>query len=346
MNPYESWHEEERSAYIYRTLSRLERDAIKADLFGKLAIEASAQANFWLKEIAAAGQPAPTFVPDLRAHLVCRLTAVFGVKAMRSVLTALKVRGLSVYNDQIATHSPSASSGVEHRHRGLGGGGNLRAAVFGVNDGLVSNACLILGIAGATTGSAQGNATIVLAGAAGLIAGAFAMAAGEYVSVRTQRELYEYQIGLERDELEHYPAAEAAELALIYEAKGIPRDDARVMAARLVAQPGKALDTLAREELGLNPDELGSPWGASISSFCAFALGATIPLLPFVLGGAQAALYWTIGLTASTLFTVGATMSLFTGRSALVSGGRMLVIGAVAGGVTFGIGNLLGVGVP
>ena len=344
MNPFESWHEEERSAWIYRTLARLERDATKADLFGKLAIEASSQAGFWLKEIAAAGQPAPKFVPDLRARLVCRLTAAFGVKAMRSVLTALKVRGLSVYNDQTATHSPSASSGVEHRHRGLGGGGNLRAAVFGVNDGLVSNACLILGIAGATA-SQQGNATIVLAGTAGLIAGAFAMAAGEYVSVRTQRELFEYQIGLERDELEHYPAAEAAELALIYEAKGIPREDARAMASRLVAQPDKALDTLAREELGLNPDELGSPWGASISSFCAFATGATIPLLPFVLGGGQSALFWTIGLTASTLFLVGALMSLFTGRSALASGARMLVIGSIAGGVTFGIGNLLGVGV-
>lgn len=344
MNPFESWHEEERSAWIYRTLARLERDATKADLFGKLAIEASSQAGFWLKEIAAAGQPAPKFVPDLRARLVCRLTAAFGVKAMRSVLTALKVRGLSVYNDQTATHSPSASSGVEHRHRGLGGGGNLRAAVFGVNDGLVSNACLILGIAGATA-SQQGNATIVLAGTAGLIAGAFAMAAGEYVSVRTQRELFEYQIGLERDELAEYPDAEAEELALIYSAKGLPPREAKRLARQIVADPEHALDTLAREELGLNPDELGSPWGAAISSFLSFALGAAIPLLPLFFGAGTHSMAIAATLSALALFAVGATLSLFTGRSALMSGSRMLLLGALAAAVTFGIGHLFGVGV-
>jgi hypothetical protein len=274
MNPLDSWHEERRSAYLYRTLAGLERDALKADLFARLAGESDAQAGLWGAQIAAAGQPAPSFAPDWRVRFVCRLTALFGVRAMRPVLAAFKVRGMAVYNAEGAAHpSPTASSGVEHRHRGLGGGGNLRAAVFGVNDGLVSNACLILGLAGATTQDAHAGATLLLAGAAGLIAGAFAMAAGEYVSVRTQRELFEYQIALERDELATYPAAEAAELALIYEAKGIAREDAQAMATRLVAQPDKALDTLAREELGLNPSELGSPWGAAISSFCAFGAG-------------------------------------------------------------------------
>ena len=148
--------------------------------------------------------------------------------------------------------------GIEHRHRGLGGGGNLRAAVFGVNDGLVSNASLILGIAGANPDPH----VVLLAGVAGMAAGAFAMAAGEYVSVRSQRELFEYQIGLERDELEEYPEAEAQELALIYAAKGVPPKEARQLADKLVADPEHALDTLAREELGLNPEELGSPWGA------------------------------------------------------------------------------------
>ena len=163
--------------------------------------------------------------------------------------------------------------------------------------------------------------------------------------MRTQREFYEYQIGLERDELAHYPAAEAAELALIYEAKGIPTDEARTMAERLVAQPEKALDTLAREELGLNPAELGSPWGAAISSFVSFATGAFIPLVPYVFFSGRATLYWVVGLTAIALFTVGALMSLFTGRTGWASGARMLAIGAVAGAITFGLGKLLGISV-
>jgi VIT1/CCC1 family predicted Fe2+/Mn2+ transporter len=154
-------------------------------------------------------------------------------------------------------------SGTEHRHRGHGGG-NLRAAVFGINDGLVSNASLILGVAGASS-DAQ---LVLLTGVAGMCAGAFAMATGEYVSVRSQRELFEYQIGLEREELAQYPEAEAQELALIYAAKGLPPEEALRLATQIVADPEQALDTLAREELGLNPDELGSPWGAAISSSC------------------------------------------------------------------------------
>src|SRR6185369_5369125 len=161
------------------------------------------------------------------------------------------------------THAPPvACAPLERRHRGLGSGGNLRAAVFGVNDGLVSNASLILGVAG----SGADTRTVVLAGVAGLAAGAFSMAVGEYVSVRSQRELYEHQIALERDELAQYPEAEAQELALIYAAKGLRADEASKPASRIVADPEHALDTLAREELGLNPDELGSPWGAAVAS--------------------------------------------------------------------------------
>jgi VIT1/CCC1 family predicted Fe2+/Mn2+ transporter len=345
-NPFESWAEEQRSAYVYQALSRVEPDPVKAGLFGKLANESLAQAKFWLKQLEQAGKPAPKFVPDWRARLVVRLTALLGVRTMRPALAALKVRGLSVYNEDLAPHPrPSESGAPEFRHRGLSGGGNLRAAVFGVNDGLVSNACLILGLAGATASAAtgQGDSTIVVAGVAGLLAGAFAMGAGEYVSVRTQREFYEYQIGLERDEIANYPAAEAAELALIYEAKGVPAEEARAMAERLVAQPEKALDTLSREELGLNPAELGSPWGAAISSFVSFALGAFIPLVPYLFFGTHgSALRWVMALTAIGLFLVGAVMSLFTGRSSWASGARMLAIGAGAGALTFALGRLLG----
>jgi VIT1/CCC1 family predicted Fe2+/Mn2+ transporter len=234
---------------------------------------------------------------------------------------------------------PDASSGVERRHRGLAGGGNLRAAVFGVNDGLVSNASLILGVAGA----AAEPGIILLSGVAGLLAGAFSMAAGEYVSVRSQREMYEYQIGLERDELEAYPEEEAKELALIYEARGLAWLEAKRLADSMIADPERGLDTLAREELGLNPDELGSPWGAAAFSFLSFAAGALIPLLPFLLGKSAWSLYVSIALTAAALFAVGSTLSLFTGRGALHGGGRMLLIGGAAGALTFAIGKLLGV---
>jgi hypothetical protein len=157
VNPFESWHEEQRSAFVYQALAKFEPDPVKAGLFGKLANESLTQAEYWLREIERAGRPSPKFVPDWRARLVVKLSAWFGVRPMRPILAAIKVRGLSVYNDDLAPHPrPTASSGVEHRHRGLGGGGNLRAAVFGVNDGLVSNACLILGLAGRDGGRQPG----------------------------------------------------------------------------------------------------------------------------------------------------------------------------------------------
>jgi VIT1/CCC1 family predicted Fe2+/Mn2+ transporter len=184
---------------------------------------------------------------------------------------------------------------------------------------------------------------VLLTGIAGMCAGAFAMAAGEYISVRSQRELYEYQIALERDELQEYPEAEAQELALIYAAKGLPVKEAERLAKQIIADPEHALDTLAREELGLNPDELGSPWGAAISSFLSFAAGAMLPLSPFIFASGTRALPIAIGVTAIALFTVGALLSLFTGRNALYSGARMLALGSLAGGFTFLIGKLAGV---
>jgi VIT1/CCC1 family predicted Fe2+/Mn2+ transporter len=273
---------------------------------------------------------------------VAKLVKRLGPRRMRGVLAAMKVRGMSIYGAMprdVGHAPPTPSSGIERRHRGLAGGGNLRAAVFGVNDGLVSNASLILGVAGA---SADPN-VVLLSGIAGLCAGAFAMASGEYVSVRSQREFFEHQIGLERDELEQYPDAEAQELALIYEAKGLPLKEATRLARQIIADPEHALDTLAREELGLNPDELGSPWGAAISSFLSFAAGALLPLLPFILAPGPRALPIAIAVTALTLFGVGALLSLFTGRNTLYSGARMLFLGTLAGGITYLVGRIAGV---
>lgn len=341
-NPLESWQEEQRSAFLYRVCAEVEAGTTRADLFRRLAGEAEAQAAIWRAQLTARGHAAPApYIPDTRTKLVAWLVRRLGPKRVKGVLAAMKVRGMAIYGARRGDGhaAPIAGAGVEHRHRGLGGGGNLRAAVFGINDGLVSNASLILGVAGASAD----NHFVLLTGFAGMCAGAFAMAAGEYVSVRSQRELFEYQIGLERDELKEYPDAEAQELALIYAEKGLPRREAERLAKRIVADPEHALDTLAREELGLNPDELGSPWGAAISSFLSFAGGALLPLLPFLIAGGAHALASAIVVTAVSLFVVGALLSLFTGRNALYSGARMLLLGALAGAVTYAVGRLVGV---
>jgi vacuolar iron transporter family protein len=344
MNPHDSWREEQRSAFLYRACAEAEAGTVRAELFVRLAGEAQAQAAIWRAQLTARGHPPPPpYAPDSRAQLVARLVRWLGPRRMKPVLSAMKVRGMAVYTTSFALDSghavPTASSAFEFRHRNLGGGGNLRAAVFGINDGLVGNASLMLGVAGA-----GGDARLVLmSGVAGLAAGAFAMAAGEYVSVRSQRELFEYQIELERDELKQYPEAEAQELALIYAAKGLPKKEATKLAKQIVADPEYALDTLAREELGVDPAELGSPAGAATSSFLAFAAGAALPLVPLLLASGAYALQTGVAVTGVALFAIGATLSLFTGRSAWYSGARMLALGTLAGGVTYGIGRLLGV---
>ena len=338
-DPYESWREEKQSAWLYRVVAECERGTPRAALFDELAQAADDQAQIWLDAIRQKGDPAPVpFRPDLRTRVVARLTRIFKPRAMRSVLAAMKVRGMVLYSHTPPHGMPVKRDDIGKRHQSGAAGNALRAGVFGINDGLVSNAALIYGVAGAM----QEPSVIVLTGVAGLLAGAFSMAAGEYVSVRAQREMFEYQIGLERDELETYPQEEAAELALIYAAKGMDPAEARRLADTLMQDPERALDTLAREELGLNPDELGSPWVAALSSFSAFTAGAALPLLPFLLGQANA-LTLSIVLTALGLFAVGASMSLFTGRHALLSGLRMLGIGGAAGLATYFIGAWLGV---
>jgi len=338
-DPYESWQEEKQSAWLYRVVAECERGTTREALFNELAQAADDQAEIWLAAITQKGdQPPAAFRPDLRARVVATLTRRFKPRAMRSVLAAMKVRGMALYTQNPPHPMPLRRDDIGKRHQNGAAGNALRAGVFGVNDGLVSNAALIYGVAGA----APEPSIIVLTGVAGLLAGAFSMASGEYVSVRSQREMFEYQIGLERDELDEYPQEEAAELALIYSAKGMDATEARRLADTLMQDPERALDTLAREELGLNPDELGSPWVAAISSFAAFTAGAALPLLPFLFGYDRA-LPVSIGLTALGLFVVGASMSLFTGRHALLSGLRMLGIGGAAGLATYFIGAWLGV---
>jgi VIT1/CCC1 family predicted Fe2+/Mn2+ transporter len=276
------------------------------------------------------GQPdAADFVPDERGH-ARMLAAMTGVEADAPIGAAPHAR------EDAAT----AILGRERWHE-RDRGGSLRAAVFGVNDGLVSNLSLVIGVAGANPEPRF----ILLAGVAGLLAGSFSMAAGEYVSVSAQRELFERQIALEREELAMDPEQEQEELSLLYQAKGLPARDADVIARRLIADPAAALDTMAREELGLDPDALGSPWSAAISSLLAFSAGALLPVLPYLFGSGTAAFVLSILFSALGLALVGAAITLFTGRHPLFGAVRMVAIGAIAASVTFLIGRLIGVGV-
>jgi VIT1/CCC1 family predicted Fe2+/Mn2+ transporter len=330
MNALISWQEEKRSAYLYIVMAANETHPLRKKLFNSLAIAAEDQALIWQKKMTPTDAPfVEVYHPDSRTRLVAWLIKHIGITYLRYILPAMKIRGLSAlaFNNQL------------ERHHNIRSAGNLRAAVFGVNDGLISNVSLVLGIAGANAD----HSVIVLAGIAGLLAGACSMAAGEFVSVRSQRDVYEYQIALEKKELELYPEEEKEELSLIYQARGIPKEDAEKLATLLINNPETALDTLTREELGLNPNELGSPVGAMIASFISFAFGAAIPIFPFIIGLQSHNLLFSLVLTAIALFIVGSLISLFTNRNAFLNGLKMLAIGAIAGGITYLIGMLLGV---
>ncbi|NWG92835.1 MAG: VIT1/CCC1 transporter family protein [Parvularculaceae bacterium] len=335
-HPQDRWRNEMTAAYLTAAVAKEEKDPAIRRLFERLAAESGEQAAIIAREFSIAG----AYSPGPRARVVRLLLAAFGPRQMKMALAAMKVRGLSVYSGKLRAGMhpmPTSTAEIGARHRGAGGG-SLRAAIFGVNDGLVSNTSLVLGMAGA----AVSNDVVFLTGVAGLLAGAFSMAAGEFISMKTQREMFEHQIAQEKEELALYPEEEAEELALIYEARGLPIEDARSMAKTLIADPKTALDALAREELGLNPDDLGSAAGAALWSFLSFSAGAILPLLPFLIGVA-APVPFAAGVAGFALFSVGAVMSLFSGRNAFMGGARMLAIGALAGAATFGIGSLFGV---
>jgi vacuolar iron transporter family protein len=336
------WRSEKTAAYLSGAVAAAESDPTRAKLFRDMAASAEKQAGILAKDL----KPVPTFAPSLRSRIIVFLLGIFGPRAIRHVLSASKVRGVSVYRGKATSSGeegaeghpwPTSAEEVGQRHKNYGSG-TLRAGVFGVNDGLVSNTCLVMGVAGAGTSAS----VILLTGVAGLLAGAFSMGAGEFISMLSQKEMFEHQIGQEKDELERYPKEEAEELALIYEARGIPIKEARHVANHLIQNPEKALDTLSREELGLNPDELGSPVGAAISSFLTFSVGASLPLIPYLFGDAKHGILIASLISGTALFCVGAALSLFSGRNAFLGGGRMLVIGAAAAAATYYIGSLFG----
>jgi vacuolar iron transporter family protein len=369
----------ERDAIVlYDALARIEREPRRADAFRKIAGNERRHAEIWAGRLREAGVAVPTADPRprLRIRFILLVARLFGTRAVTELVRSLEGDEEEAYLDQ---DNPDVASIVadEREHAEIwrrlrqdgapdeappvpvtpapvpadtddvvdeawhhaGRSGSLRAAVFGVSDGLVSNLSLVMGFVGASAD----RQFVVLAGVAGLLAGAFSMAAGEWISMQSQRELFERQLQLEREELKIMPEQEEAELAALYRRKGLPPADAARLAHRLMQDPEVALDTKAREELGLDPDQLGSPWGAAISSCVAFAIGAFVPLLPFLLTTGVVAFGIALALSALALFAVGAAVSLFTGRSALFSGARQVAIGALAAAVTYGVGHLIGV---
>src|SRR3954466_2582387 len=228
---------------------------------------------------------------------------------------------------------------MEHHHRDIRGG-TARAAVFGVSDGLVSNVSLVLGVA---AGSHYAQGPVRLAGLAGLIAGAVSMAIGEYVSMTAQAELFQRELDLERGEIRRVPEAERRELAHIYRSRGVEPDTAEELASQMMRDPDLALETHAREELGIDPNALGSPFGAAASSFVSFAIGALAPLVPWVIGGGRRSVVASVVLGAVAALAVGAALARFTGRSVVRSAARQLILSAIAGAFAWGVGTALGV---
>jgi vacuolar iron transporter family protein len=357
---------------LYEGLAAIEQDTRRAEAFGTIASNERRHAEIWARKLRDLDATVPEpGGPRLRIRFILLIARMFGTHAVRDLVQALEGDEEQAYNAQAspeveaiaaderehaaiwqrlsggggtpghAAHRPSDIAAGERWHH-AGRSGTLRAVIFGVSDGLVSNLALVMGVAGASEG--QGS-FVLLAGVAGLLAGSFSMAAGEYISMQSQRELFERQIALERAELEAMPEEEEAELATVYQAKGFTRAEAETIAARMFKDPKHALDTLVREELGLDPDELGSPWGAAIGSFVAFGIGAVIPVIPYLIASGSTAFVAAIVLSGAALFAVGSGVSLLTGRSLLFSGSRQVLIGAAAAIVTYLVGRLVGISV-
>jgi VIT1/CCC1 family predicted Fe2+/Mn2+ transporter len=355
-----NWQHEQAGAQLLHALARRARDPRQAAALERLARREEAHALHWALHLQAAGQPLPPPAPALADRLLLALARRLPPRELLPVVAAEAVRSHDRYaaepdaapiaasEREVARQAtalaypgvPLVEAAREHR-RSAAKSGSLRAAVFGINDGLVSNLSLVMGVAGAT----PDNQWILLSGFAGLLAGAFSMGGGEFISMLAQRELAEKELAIEREEIATRPEAELENLARIYEEKGLPPDQAREVAQRLMADPEVALDTIAREQLGLDPQELGSPRAAALASFVSYAAGAAIPLLPFLFLQGTAAILAALVLGALSLFGVGVLVSFFTARNPVVSGLRMLAVGLGAAAVTHGIGRLIGVAI-
>ncbi len=358
---------EQNATALYLLLADCEENAALAALYRKLAATEQKHAAFWEGMLRQAGVPSPKPSLTFRTRMLGFLARRFGAKMVLPTIAGIERTAGGEYDGQsdavdaglardershakifgyLSGQAKAIDGGalarLEGRHKSAGGNA-LRAGVMGVNDGLVSNFSLVMGVAGATAANATNSHAVLITGIAGMLAGSISMALGEWLSVTSSRELYENQIAIERAELSGDPGAEREELSLIYQAKGMPRAEAEKLAGRLLDDPEKALDTLSREELGINPEDLGgSAWEAALTSFFLFAGGAILPVFPFIFGSGMHAIAWSVALSAAGLFGAGAFITLFTGKGWLWSGTRMVLFGAAAAAVTFGVGRLIG----
>ncbi|MFA6036995.1 MAG: VIT1/CCC1 transporter family protein [Legionellales bacterium] len=352
------------AAYLYQMLSEHYTDPIVSQVFQKMSEFESHHAEKFLKKLHAI---LPTFekpAPSFRARLQIRLARFFGYEFIVSNLTNLerqisqaiinkktaqgeKITGLenihlNIIQQISAQENMNVSGNVlskfEGKHKSVGGN-ELRAAVLGANDGLLSNLSLVMGVAGA----ANEHTGVLMVGIAGLLAGAISMALGEWLSVQSSRELYQRQIDIEAEELEESPEEEMNELVLLYQAKAMGEADAKALAAHVMSNKDTALDALVKEELGINKEALGgSAWKAAFTSFALFSMGAIVPVLPFFFITGNTAILLSLGLSFIALFILGASITLYTGKKVIFSGVRQVLFGLAAASVTYSIGKLFG----
>jgi VIT1/CCC1 family predicted Fe2+/Mn2+ transporter len=362
----ENLRTERDAVALYEQIAGAEANPDLAAVYRKMADTERRHAATWERKLQDAGAPVPNYEPGWRTRTLGWMARRFGPAFVLPTMVEVENSAGSGYSGQPdaeaagmqleeqsharvfrtlakTTHGleGGAVARFEGRHRAAGGNA-LRAGVLGANDGLVSVFSLVMGVAGAGVGSRE----ILLTGFAGLLAGALSMALGEWLSVQSSRELYQHQLEIEKRELREIPEEEKAELALIYQAKGIAPESARQLADRLLSDETTALDTLAREELSINPQELGgSAWEAALTSFFLFAAGAIVPVLPYVFLTGTAGIIVSAAASALGLFLIGAAITLMTGRNLILSGLRQMGFGLAAAAITFGIGRLVGVNV-
>jgi VIT1/CCC1 family predicted Fe2+/Mn2+ transporter len=360
-----NWNDELNAVFLYGLMAQNEENSKLAGIYRRLADTEQRHADIWACRLKELNVPLPTFRPSWRTRALGWLIRRFGVNAILPSLSSGEdsaVRGYSgqpeaagmldtershaVLLRQISMTTREGLEGgllarLEGRHKAAGGNA-LRAGVLGASDGLLSNFNLLMGVAGAS----MSGRNILLTGLAGLLAGGISMALGEWISVKSSRELYERQIGKEQEEITSCPQEEAEELVLIYQARGMDEATARTIANKIMSNPATAIDTLAREELGINPEDLGgSAHEAAIVSFLLFATGAIVPVIPYMISEGAAAVVSSALLSATGLFIIGAMTSLFTGRSVLYTGGRQVIFGLCAAAVSFFVGRLIGVSI-
>ena len=353
-------------AALYTALAESDKQPQMAQVYKKLAESEEKHAAAWEKKLVELSVSIPPRKPTWRAQTMIWLAKRFGSQFVLPTITSNEKVDSQAYDLQsdteakhfaqdersharllsIASRSPGGLPGgtvaqLEGRHKASGGNA-LRAAVLGANDGLVSILSLTMGVAGATNSRSD----ILIAGLAGVLAGAGSMALGEWLSVQSSRELYEHQIKIEAEEIAASPEDEQEELALIYQSKGLSEERARELASHMMADRGSILDTLTREELGIDPEELGgSAYEAAFTSFFLFAFGAFFPIFPYLLWSGVQAIVLSLIISAIGLFIIGAAITLMTGRSVWFSGTRQVVVGIAAAALTYGIGKLIGVSV-